>query len=132
MGATRVLTALSLLALAPTTAWAQGGEAEGGGGLYDINTGLSTWTLLVFVILVTILGKYAWGPILKNVEAREKGIQSAIDQAAQRNAEAAKLLDDHRAQLADARRQASELIAEGRAAGENVRKQIEEKARVEG
>ncbi len=127
-----VAGALALHALLPGVLVAQGGAAEGGGGLYDINTGLSTWTLLVFAILVVILGKYAWGPILKNVEAREKGIQAAIDQAAQRNVEAAKLLDEHKAQLADARRQASELIAEGRAAAETVRKQIEEKARVEG
>jgi F-type H+-transporting ATPase subunit b len=126
-----VSTALALLAASPSVLLAQGGGGEGGGGLYDINTGLSAWTLIVFVLLVVILGKFAWGPILKNVESREKSIQSAIDEAAQRNAEAAKLLDEHRAQLADARRQANELIAEGRSAGEGVRKTIEEKARTE-
>ncbi|MGE0160991.1 MAG: F0F1 ATP synthase subunit B [Gemmatimonadales bacterium] len=127
-----VSSALVLLASVPSALWAQGGgEAEGGGGLYDINTGLSAWTLIVFVLLVVILGKFAWKPILQNVESREKGIQSALDEAAQRNAEAARLLDEHRAQIADARRQAAELIAEGRTAGEGVRKSIEEKARVE-
>jgi F-type H+-transporting ATPase subunit b len=124
-------TPLVLVALAPPALWAQGGAAEGGGGLYDINTGLSIWTLLVFGMLVFVLGKYAWKPILGAVEKREKGIQAALDEAARRNADAAKLLDEHRAQIADARRQASELIAEGRAAGETVRKSIEEKARVE-
>ena len=109
---------------------AQGGE--GGGGLYDINTGLSFWTLVVFGILVFILGKYAWGPILAAVDAREKGIQSALDEAADRNEEASKLLAEHKEQLADARRQANELLAEGKAAGDNVRKEIEEKARAEG
>ena len=109
---------------------AQGGE--GGGGLYDINTGLSFWTLVVFGILVFILGKYAWGPILAAVDAREKGIQSALDEAADRNEEASKLLAAHKEQLADARRQANELLAEGKAAGDNVRKEIEEKARAEG
>jgi F-type H+-transporting ATPase subunit b len=123
--------ALVLLSASPSVLLAQGGGAEGGGGLYDINTGLSAWTLIVFVLLVVILGKFAWGPILKNVESREKSIQSAIDEAARRNVEAAKLLDEHRAQLADARRQANELIAEGRTAGEGVRKTIEEKARTE-
>jgi F-type H+-transporting ATPase subunit b len=126
-----VSTALALLATSPSVLVAQGGGTEGGGGLYDINTGLSAWTLIVFVLLVVILGKFAWGPILKNVEAREKNIQSAIDEAARRNVEAAKLLDEHKAQLADARRQANELIAEGRSAGEGVRKTIEEKARTE-
>ncbi|MGD2045028.1 MAG: F0F1 ATP synthase subunit B [Gemmatimonadota bacterium] len=126
-------TALLLvsLALLPGALWAQGG-GEGGGGVYDMNTGLSVWTLIVFAGLVIMLGKFAWGPILKAVDEREKGIQSALDEAAQRNEEAAKLLEEHKAQLADARRQASELIAEGRAAGESVRKEIEEKARSEG
>jgi F-type H+-transporting ATPase subunit b len=131
MRASRAIAfALVALSLSPAVVWAQGG-GEGGGGVYDMNTGLSVWTLIVFAGLVFLLGKFAWGPILKMVDEREKGIQSALDQAAQRNAEAAKLLDEHKAQLADARRQASELIQEGRVAGESVRREIEEKARVE-
>jgi F-type H+-transporting ATPase subunit b len=114
----------------PASLSAQGG-GEGGGGLFDINAGLSAWTLAVFVALIVVLGKFAWGPILEAVESREKGIQSALDEAAKRNEEAARLLAEHREQLADARRQASELIAEGRTAAERVRKEIEEKARVE-
>jgi F-type H+-transporting ATPase subunit b len=128
MRVSRITAALlAVSATVPSSLWAQGGE--GGGGLYDINTGLSFWTLLVFGILVFILGKYAWGPILQTVEAREKGIQAALDEAAALQDEAAKLLAQHKEQLADARRQASELIAEGKAAGEGVRKDIEEKAR---
>lgn len=123
---------LVLLAVAAGPLWGQGGGGEGGGGLFDINLGLSAWTLIVFVALLFVLGKFAWGPILGAVEAREKGIQSALDEAARRNGEAARLLAEHREQLADARRQASDLIAEGRAAGDSVRKEIEEKARVEG
>lgn len=123
-------TALLLLVFVPGQVWAQGG-GEGGGGLYDINTGLSAWTLIVFAILVFILGKYAWGPILRQVEAREQRIQAQLDEAAAKNAEAARLLEQHREQLADARRQASEILAEGRAAGERVRREIEEKARAE-
>jgi len=129
---TAAVLVLAATVFVPEALRAQGGAAaEGGGGIYDINTGLSVWTLIVFAALVAILGKFAWKPILENVEAREKGIQAAIDEAARLNAEAAQLLAQHRAQLADARRQASELIAEGRAAGEGVRKSIEEKARAE-
>ena len=135
MRASRIVpAAISAVALSPLTLWAQGGEhgAEGGaGGLFDINTGLSTWTLLVFAGLVFLLGKFAWGPILSAVEAREKNIQGALDEAAARNEEAKQLLEEHRQQLADARRQASDLLAEGKAAGERVRKDIEEKARVD-
>jgi len=121
---------LVFAAAVPAAVRAQGG-AEGGGGLYDINTGLSFWTLVVFGILVFLLGKFAWGPILGAVQAREQGIQAALDEAAARNQEAARLLAEHKEQLADARRQASELIAEGKASGEEVRAEIEGKAREE-
>ena len=131
MTASRITaTLLTVAATIPAPLLAQGG-GEGEGGLFDINTGLSAWTLIVFAGLVFLLGKFAWGPILGAVEAREKGIQSKLDEAAARNDEAARLLAEHREQLADARRQASELIAEGKAAGESVRKEIEERARAE-
>lgn len=127
----RVLSwVLILMIAAPSLLFAQH-ESEGGGGLYDINTGLSVWTLIVFVILLLILRKYAWGPIVDAVDSREKGIQAAIDGAAELNAEAAKLLEEHREQMADARRQASEILAEAKVAGERVRKELEEKARTE-
>ncbi len=132
MRASPILWAMcAFVAVVPESLWAQGG-AEGSGGLFDINAGLSAWTLMVFFGLLLILGRYAWGPILQAVDAREKGIQSALDEAARRNEDAAKLLAEHREQLADARRQANELIAQGREAGEGVRKDIEVKARAEG
>jgi len=120
----------ALLVAFPSLLFAQQ-ESEGGGGLYDINTGLSVWTLIVFVSLLLILRKYAWGPIVDAVDSREKGIQAAIDGAAELNAEAAKLLEEHREQMADARRQASEILAEAKVASERVRKELEEKARTE-
>jgi F-type H+-transporting ATPase subunit b len=132
MNRAAVASALALAATLPDRLSAQGGAEGGGAALFDINAGLSAWTLLVFVALLVILGKFAWGPILGAVEAREKGIQSALDEAAKSNAEAARLLAEHREQIADARRQSNDLIAEGRAAGETVRREIEEKARSEG
>lgn len=130
MRASQTLPAtLALLAISPAALWAQGGE--GGGGLFDINAGLSVWTLIVFAGLVFILGRYAWGPILAALEAREGTIQSALDEAAERNEKAAALLEEHRQQLADARRQASEVLADAKAAGDRVRKEMEEKARAE-
>jgi F-type H+-transporting ATPase subunit b len=131
MTESRVLSwVLILMIAAPSLLFAQH-ESEGGGGLYDINTGLSVWTLIVFVSLLLILRKYAWGPIVDAVDSREKGIQAAIDGAAELNAEAAKLLEEHREQMSDARRQASEILAEAKVASERVRKELEEKARTE-
>ena len=129
MRASQITAVVYALAASPIDLFGQGGE--GGGGLYDINTGLSFWTLVVFGILVFILGKYAWGPILAAVDAREKGIQAALDEAAERNQEAETLLEKYKENLADARRQANELLAEGKTAGDSIRMEIEEKARGE-
>jgi F-type H+-transporting ATPase subunit b len=115
----------------PTTLAAQE-AAEGGNPLFTINVALTIWTIVVFLVLVVLLKKFAWGEILKNAQDREQRIQSALDEAAKRQAEAAELLEQHRAQLADARRQAQEIVNEGKTAGERVRKEIEEKARSEG
>lgn len=122
------LLVVALLSV-PHAAWAQG--AEGTTPLFTVNLGTTVWTAIVFLALLSILWKFAWGPILGAVEAREQGIQSKLDEAANRNEEAAKLLAEHKEQLADARRQANELIAEGKAAGDHVRREIEEKARSE-
>ena len=100
--------------------------------MFDLNPGLSVWTTLVFLILLAILWKFAWGPILQMVQAREDGIQGTLDQAAKERDEAAKLLAEHRQQMADARRQVQQMIADGKEAGERVRREIEEKARAEG
>jgi len=106
-------------------------EGEGTTPLFTINLGTTVWTTLVFFALLGILWKFAWGPILAAVDAREKAIQGALDEAARQNQDATRLLEEHRRQLADARRHAGDLIAEGKAAGEKVRKELEEKSRAE-
>ena len=100
--------------------------------MFDVNLGLSIWTTFVFLSLLGILWKFAWGPILGAVQAREDGIQDTLDQAANQRDEAAKLLAEHRRQMADARRQAQQMMAEGKEAGERVRQDIEDRARAEG
>ena len=129
MKTSRIGALVVALSLMPTTVWAQGGE--GTTPLFTVNLGTTVWTTFIFLSLLGILWKFAWGPILGAVEARENGIQAKLDEAASNNEEAAKLLAEHKEQLADARRQANELIAEGKAAGEHLRKEIEEKARAE-
>lgn len=104
---------------------------EGGQGLFAIDPGLSIWTIVVFLVVLFVLGKFAWGPLLDAVESREQGIRNAIDEAKEMRREAQQLLDEHKKQLADARRQAQEVVAEGREAGERLRKEVEAGARKE-
>ena len=123
------VVALALLVTLPGQAWAAGGGQDTT-PLFTVNLGTSVWTAIVFLMLLGILWKFAWGPLLAAVDAREKGIQDSLEEAAARNAEAERLLEEHRQQLADARRQASEVLSDAKAAGDRVRKEIEEKARV--
>ena len=128
---------LSMLALpaallsTPVALLAQGHGEEGGGGLFDINVGLIIWTIIIFLTVLTVLWRFAFGPILAAVNAREEGINNALEEARTRQAEAEKLLEEHKQQLADARRQAQEIVAEGREAGGRLQKEIEGKAREE-
>ena len=125
----RATSALALLTAAtPGTLLAAQGETT---PLFTVNLGTTVWTTLVFFALLGILWKFAWGPILATVDAREKAIQGALDEAARRHEEAARLLAEQRQELAEARRHAGQLLAEGKSAGEGLRKDIEEKARTE-
>ncbi len=119
------VTTLALIALSARPLAAQEG------GLFTLDPGLSIWTIIVFLIVLFILGKFAWGPILAAVNAREEAIRDSIAEAREAREEASKLLEEHRSQLADARRQAQDILAEGRAAGERIRKELEEKARAD-
>jgi F-type H+-transporting ATPase subunit b len=127
-----ILAYLAVLLSTPAALLAQGHGEEGGGGLFDINVGLIIWTIIIFLSVLTVLWRFAFGPILAAVNAREEGINNALQEARSRQAEAERLLEEHKAQLADARRQAQELMTEGREAAGRLQKDIEGKAREEG
>jgi len=128
MRAHRILPLVGILtATGPEALFAAGGS----GGVFDVNPGLSLWATVVFLILLWILGRFAWGPILQQVEKREDHIQSSLDEAREHNAEAERLLKEHKAQLADARRQANDLIAEAKVAAQELRTELQEEARAD-
>ena len=132
--AATLLGSFALIAL-PAVLAAQEEHAPAAGGaepsLFSVNLGLSLWTVVIFLALLGVLWKFAWGPILAAAATRETRIQQALDEAASRQAEAIKLMEQQKAQLADARRQVQEIISEGKTAGERLRRELEEKARAE-
>lgn len=125
-----VLSALFASVAAPAIAVAQEG-AEGRVNLLAPNVGLMFWTLIIFVILLFVLAKFAFPPMLAAVEARERALQEAIDGAKADRAEAAELLARHRAEMDSARVEAQRLIADGRAAGERLRDEMLEQTRAQ-
>jgi len=130
----KLLLALIATGVTPYLIAAQDHAAEGGGGggLFSVNPGLTIWTIIVFVFLLVILGRYAWGPILSAVDAREARIQASLDAAQQKSDEIETLVAEQRQHLNAARQEAQQIVAESRESGERVRKDIEEKARTEG
>jgi F-type H+-transporting ATPase subunit b len=93
--------------------------------------GLIIWTLVSFFILLALLKKLAFPPILKAMKAREETIRGQLDEAQKTKQEAVSLLEDYRKQLAEARAEAHKIINEGKSLGENVRKEIVQKAQEE-
>lgn len=96
--------------------------------LLSANGGLMFWTLIIFLILMGVLAKFAFKPITAAVEAREKALEDAIEAARRDRDEAAKLLEEHKRLVAQAHSDAQKLIVEARAAGEQVRSEIVEQA----
>ena len=79
-------------------------------GITDINVALSVWTAVTFAILIFVLGKFAWGPILQMMETREKTISDAIESAKKERAAAEAASADMQAALEKARSESAELI----------------------
>jgi F-type H+-transporting ATPase subunit b len=119
----RLAALLTLLLATPAFA------AEG--GLLDVNTGLMVWTILIFLIVLVVLYKFAYPHILGAVEAREERIRELLDQAARDRDEARALLAEQKRELEEVRTRAQELVAEGRTAGERLREEILAEARAE-
>jgi len=95
--------------------------AESGGGSYLVSpdVGLMVWTLLVFVISMYILNKLAFPRIAAALDKRQRAIEESIDTAERTRTEADRLLEEYRERLADARKQADEIVARARKTAEN-------------
>ena len=81
----------------------------------DINFALSFWTAVTFLILLFVLSKFAWGPILAMVDAREKTISDAIEAAKKERAEAEKAAAETKAALDKSRAEMTELLRKSQA-----------------
>ena len=106
-------------------------QEEGGANLLSPNGGLMFWTIVIFVILLVALSRFAFKPMLAAVEARERSLQEAIDNAKRDREEAERVLAEHRAQLEKARGEAQKLIADGRATADKLRNDLLEQTKAQ-
>ena len=101
------------------------------GGITDINVGLTVWTGITFLVLLVVLKRFAWGPIVSTLDERERTIREAIDAARRERQQAEKLLEEQKEGLARAQREAAELARQSRQEVEAVRQELTARARQE-
>ncbi len=99
--------------------------SEGGSGsLLDVNPGLIIWTILTFLILLIILKKVAWKPILTALDNREKGIEDSLNRAEQAKKDAQKILEENQATLSKAEEESKKIIDQSRVYADNLKEQM--------
>jgi F-type H+-transporting ATPase subunit b len=138
---------LGLLA-APQPEWAGGTAASvqaaehdehgphiGEGGVSDspveFKGDLAIWTFLVFLLLLGILGKFAWGPISQGLERREHHIAEQIASAERANADAKEMLAQYERKLASAQDEVRAIIDEARRDATHTQQEILAQARAD-
>jgi F-type H+-transporting ATPase subunit b len=111
---------------------AHGAEGGGESNLFAGDVGNAVWTLVIFLLVLFVLGKYAWGPILGGLQSREAFIRDSLEKAKHERDAAEALLRDYEQRLANSRAEATAIVEEGRRDAEAVRRRIEEEAKREG
>jgi F-type H+-transporting ATPase subunit b len=102
-----------------------------GGGLTDVNLGLTIWTVVLFTLFAAILYKLGWKPILAMIEEREKRIVEAVESARTAQDEAQALLVQQKEILREAGQQRESMMKQAFADAEQVRANLMAQAKAE-
>jgi F-type H+-transporting ATPase subunit b len=97
-------------------------------GLLEPGIGLIFWTGLTFLMLVFLLGKFAWKPILNAIKSREEGIEKALGAAESALKDMRELKSNNEKMLAEARNERDALMKEARDAKEAMIAEAKTKA----
>jgi F-type H+-transporting ATPase subunit b len=106
---------------------------EGGGetNIFNADVGNFLFTLIIFGLVIYLLRRFAWNPLLDVLSKRELTIKQALEAAQREREQAERLLADYQAQLAKAREEATAIVAESRRDAEAVARKVQEQARKE-
>jgi F-type H+-transporting ATPase subunit b len=100
-------------------------------GLFGKALDLGIWTVVVFLVLLWVLSKYAWGPMLQGLQKREQNIQDALDRATQAQKEAERLREQHQREMDKVQEQVAAILDNARRASERSTDEMIAKARSE-
>lgn len=93
--------------------------------------GLFFWTLIAFVIVFLILGKFAWKPILKTLGEREKGIADAIASAEKMKGEMSQMKSENEKLMAQANEERAAILREAKEIKDRLISEAKEQAKNE-
>ena len=82
------------------------------------------WTIVVFVLLLLVLRKWAWGPMLAGLQGREARIRGALDEANSAREDAHKLRDQFKAEMDKIQDKMRELMDEARRDGQQIKERL--------
>jgi F-type H+-transporting ATPase subunit b len=97
-------------------------------GLLALSPGLFAWTLISFFILLFLLWRFAWRPIIAALDARAERIKRDLESAASSRKEAEAMFFKHKEMIDHARDEAIKIATEGRTDAERTRQDILDKA----
>ena len=100
--------------------------------LNDFSPGLFVMQTLIMLVLIFIMAKYAWKPIMNSVEKREEGIKDALDAAEAAKKEMQNVTADSEKLLKEARLERDALLKEARDIKNSIISEAKEQAQVEG
>jgi F-type H+-transporting ATPase subunit b len=99
--------------------------------MLKFDPGLIIWTILIFLLLVALLRKLAWKPLLDALEERTRRIKDSLDKAEAAKQAAEQARTEYETMMAKARQESQELIAKSRKTAEATREEIITKAQIE-
>jgi len=93
--------------------------------------GNALWTVLIFVLVLVVLGKFAWGPVLGMLKEREDFIRKSLHDAKHDRDEAEERLKDYTALVQSARTEAASMVENARRDADRLREELRQKAKSE-
>src|SRR5262249_44569208 len=104
--------AVSVFVLTVLSAAVSAQEHETALSPFSGNVGNALWTVVIFALVVLVLGKFAWGPILDQLKTRENFIHDALNAAKQQKEAAEASLKEYTEKLRAARVEAESIISQ--------------------
>ena len=96
--------------------------------LVQVDPGLFIWTILTFLVLAGLLGRFAWKPMLRALEQRQQMVAKSIDDARQAKQELERVQQESARMLTAARVEAEAIVSRTRVDAERLRAELREKA----